>query len=71
MLNSNKVGLKISSMRKKVGLSQEKLAEMLCISPQAISKWETNISYPDISLRAYSAGNIFVAGIISNFWLHD
>ena len=40
MLNTDKVGIKISSMRKKIGLSQEKLAEMLCISPQAISKWE-------------------------------
>ena len=50
MLNSNKVGLKISSMRKKVGLSQEKLAEMLCISPQAISKWENGHTLPETSL---------------------
>lgn len=39
MLDIKKVGVKISSFRKKNGLSQEKLAELLFISPQAISKW--------------------------------
>ena len=50
MLDTNKVGLKISSLRKKIGLSQEKLAEMLCISPQAISKWENGHTLPETSL---------------------
>jgi len=50
MLDTIKVGVKISSMRKKIGLSQEKLAEMLCISPQAISKWENGHTLPETSL---------------------
>ena len=50
MLDANKVGIKICSFRKKTGLSQEKLAEKLCISPQAISKWENGHSLPDTSL---------------------
>ncbi|MDD4496393.1 MAG: helix-turn-helix domain-containing protein [Eubacteriales bacterium] len=50
MLDTNKVGFKISSMRKKIGISQEKLAEMLCISPQAISKWENGHTLPETSL---------------------
>lgn len=31
-------------------VSQEKLAQYLNVSPQAVSKWENEISYPDISL---------------------
>lgn len=38
------------SMRKQRGLTQEQIAEALGISCQAVSKWETNSSYPDISL---------------------
>lgn len=40
MLDIKKVGIKICMFRKKIGYSQEKLAEILCISPQAISRWE-------------------------------
>jgi Predicted transcriptional regulators len=50
MLDIKKVGVKIASLRKKNGLSQERLAEMLCISPQAISKWENGHTLPDTSL---------------------
>ena len=38
------------SMRKKRNLTQEQIAETLGVSCQAVSKWETNSSYPDISL---------------------
>lgn len=38
------------TMRKKHALTQEQLAEALGVSCQAVSKWETNSSYPDISL---------------------
>ncbi|MBE6692441.1 MAG: helix-turn-helix domain-containing protein [Ruminococcaceae bacterium] len=38
------------SMRKQLGLTQEQISENLGVSCQAISKWETNSSYPDISL---------------------
>ena len=50
MLDTSKVGFKINLLRKKVGLSQEKLAETLCISPQAISKWENGHTLPETSL---------------------
>ena len=50
MLDIKKVGIKILSFRKAVGYSQEKLAEMLCISPQAISKWENGHTLPETSL---------------------
>ena len=38
---------KLQKMRKEKGLSQEALAEMLDVSRQAISKWESGQSYPE------------------------
>ena len=40
----------ISNLRRKKGLSQSALAEMLRISPQAISKWECGVGLPDVTL---------------------
>ncbi len=40
----------IRELRKGRGLTQEQLAEAFGVSCQSISKWETNSSYPDISL---------------------
>ena len=45
-----KIGEKIYALRKEKGVTQEKLAEFLGVSPPAVSKWETNQSYPDITL---------------------
>lgn len=36
--------------RKRLGLTQEDIAGMLSVTPQAVSKWETGIATPDISL---------------------
>ena len=38
----------LQSLRKEAGLSQEELAEQLHLSRQAISKWESGQSLPDI-----------------------
>lgn len=43
------IGAKIRSLRKERHLTQEQLGEALGVSFQAISKWETGISLPDIS----------------------
>lgn len=50
MLDTKKVGIKIAAFRKSIGLPQEKLAEMLNISPQAISKWENGHTLPETTL---------------------
>lgn len=39
---------KLKSMRKQAGMSQEKLAEKLGVSRQAVTKWETDTGIPDI-----------------------
>ena len=42
------LGEKIQQLRKAGGLSQEQLADSLMVSRQAVSKWETDQSSPDI-----------------------
>ena len=41
------IGAKIAACRKRVGMSQEKLANELNISRQAVSRWETGEAVPD------------------------
>lgn len=43
-----KLGNNLFQARKKVGLSQEMVAEKLGVSRQTISKWETDETLPDI-----------------------
>ncbi|MDE7206380.1 MAG: helix-turn-helix domain-containing protein [Lachnospiraceae bacterium] len=40
---------RLQQLRKKENYSQEQLAELLGISRQAVSKWESGQGYPDIS----------------------
>lgn len=48
MLNLVAVGRKIQSLRKEEGLSQDELAELLRVTRQAVSQWETGQSAPSI-----------------------
>lgn len=41
-------GQRLSRLRKEKGLTQEDIAKRIIISPQAVSKWENDISSPDI-----------------------
>lgn len=50
MLNNEKIGLYLLSLRKYYKITQEELAERLQVSRQAISKWETGASVPDIGM---------------------
>lgn len=47
---ANKLGEQIKKLRKSRGISQEALARLLGVSFQAVSKWETGVTMPDISL---------------------
>lgn len=42
------LGEKLKEARKDAGLTQEQLAEKLCVSRQAVTKWESNRGMPDI-----------------------
>ena len=42
------LGKKVASLRKKNNLTQESLAEKIGVTRQTISKWESNLSSPDI-----------------------
>lgn len=44
------IGNRIAKFRKEKKMSQENLAEQIGVSSQAVSKWENDISCPDISL---------------------
>jgi len=44
------IGAKIRTLRKEKKITQEDLAEYLHISSQAVSKWETGASSPDIDM---------------------
>lgn len=50
MLSPIDTGKIIAELRKNAGYTQQTLADVLCITDKAISKWERGISYPDISL---------------------
>ncbi len=43
------LGNKINELRKARMMTQDELAEKLNVSPQAVSKWENDLSVPDIS----------------------
>lgn len=45
----NTLGTRIAEYRKKCGMTQEQLAEYMEVSPQAVSKWENDLSCPDIT----------------------
>ncbi|MBR4905664.1 MAG: helix-turn-helix domain-containing protein, partial [Clostridia bacterium] len=50
MENKETLGKRIAMLRKEKGLTQEQLAEKVGVSAQAVSKWENDISCPDITL---------------------
>lgn len=49
-MSKTTLGQKIGALRKEKGWTQEELAERLGVSPQAVSKWENDVSCPDIML---------------------
>ena len=44
------IGNKIKLLRQKIGATQEQLGEKIGVSAQSISKWETGVTMPDITL---------------------
>lgn len=44
------LGTKISELRKARNMTQDELAERMGVSPQAVSKWENDLSMPDLPI---------------------
>ena len=51
-MTAQSFGKMILKFRKKLGLTQQELAEKLNVSSKAVSKWETGAGYPEITLLA-------------------
>jgi len=50
------IGKNIAELRKNSEMTQEQLAETLGVSPQTVSKWENEVTMPDIMLLPVIAG---------------
>lgn len=50
IMNTYITGNTIKKLRETKGLTQSQLAEKLCVSDKAISRWETGKGFPDITL---------------------
>ena len=59
---------KIIELRKKNGWSQEELADQLGVSRQAVSKWESASSIPDLE-RVLGMSRLF--GVSTDYLLKD
>ena len=44
------IGETIAKLRHERNMTQEALAETLCVSPQTISKWENSVNLPDVQM---------------------
>ncbi len=44
------LGMRIGEYRRAKGMKQDELSEIMGVSPQAVSKWENDVSCPDIML---------------------
>ena len=48
-MSNKSIGEMISSLRKEKGMTQNDLAEKMNVTDKALSKWERNLSCPDIN----------------------
>ena len=49
-MTNETLGKRIAELRRQRGLTQEQLAEAMNVSAQAVSKWENDLSCPDITM---------------------
>ena len=57
---SESFGERLKNLRKAAGLTQSQLAEIMNVHLQTVSKWERNVSEPDISLLGETASSLRV-----------
>ncbi len=49
-MNQEQIGKFIAKLRKEKNLTQEQLAEILCVNVKSVSRWENGKNLPDISI---------------------
>ena len=64
------LGIKIRELRRRDGRTQENIAEALGVTAQAVSRWESGGSYPDMEMIPAIA-NYFHVSIDELFGYHD
>ena len=64
------LGTKIRELRHRDGRTQEALAEALGVTSQAVSRWESGGSYPDMEIMP-SIANYFGVTIDELFGYHN
>lgn len=69
MVDKAKVGQKIFALRKRMGITQDTLAKLVNVTPQAISKWENGMALPDTGLLPVLA-RLFHVGIEELLCIH-
>jgi transcriptional regulator with XRE-family HTH domain len=50
------IGENIKKLRKNKNMTQKEVADRLNVTPQTVSKWERNISYPDLDMLVQLSG---------------
>ena len=48
-MSEHSIGKTIAGLRKEKGWTQIEFAQKLCVTDKAVSKWENETSFPDIS----------------------
>lgn len=61
------LGEKLKCARRGAGFSQEQLAEKLCVSRQAVTKWESDKGMPDVGNRGIRDGSFASRSIFYNY----
>ena len=51
-MDQQKTGAFLKALRKEKGITQEKLAEVFGVSSRTVSRWETGVNMPDLSMLA-------------------
>lgn len=50
MMDTIETGKRIQALRKQHGWTQKELAQQLCVTDKAVSKWELGKNYPDMAI---------------------
>ena len=69
MLNTEKFGRRLAELRRQSGKKQRQIADELGLTPQAISKWERGLSFPDILIvdELATAFGVTIAKLFEEF----